>query len=165
MTMRPPSPQDGREVWQLVKQSPVLDLNSTYHYILMCDYFRDSCVLAHHGTQLIGALIAFKHPRQRETLFVWQIVVDPVARGRGLAGRMIDLAIQQTGCTWLETTVSPSNHASRHLFESWAQHHSAKLTDAEGYPAAWFKSTHEHEPLLRIGPIATQAKKQQGAEK
>ncbi|HBQ24847.1 MAG TPA: diaminobutyrate acetyltransferase, partial [Syntrophomonas sp.] len=44
--MRFPSEEDGRGIWELVKSTRVLDLNSAYSYLLLSKYFSDTCVVA-----------------------------------------------------------------------------------------------------------------------
>ena len=44
--LRPPTPADGAALHALIRNSPPLDLNSCYAYLLHGLHFADTCVLA-----------------------------------------------------------------------------------------------------------------------
>ena len=79
-------------------------------------------------------------------------------RGRQLAGRLPEELLLRPGCAgvqFIETTVSPSNHASRRVFERFADVHSATWhEEAFLTPAHFGAESHEEEVLFRIGPLA-----------
>lgn len=57
-------------------------------------------------------------------LFVWQVAVDPVARGRRLAVRLIEDILSRKSCAavrYVHTTVTRSNTASRTMFGRLAE--------------------------------------------
>lgn len=155
--LRQPCLQDGKAVHELIRRCPPLDLNSSYNYFLLCSHFAATCVVAEHAGRAVGFLSAYRLPQAPETLFVWQVAVDAAARGRRLAGRMLDEVLARPACAgvrFIETTVSPSNQASRRVF--------ARV--AETRRAAWHEEVflgredfgtenHEEEILFRIGPL------------
>ncbi|GGF96529.1 diaminobutyrate acetyltransferase [Paenibacillus abyssi] len=160
ITLRPPDKKDGAAVWELISSAGTLDLNSAYCYLMFCNLFQDTCVIAEEKGQTVGFVSAFFPPDRENSLFVWQVAVDPEVRGRGLGKAMLNELLSRHGAqriVFMEATVSPSNEASRRLFQSVAAAHSCPLEviHEEGYPAGLFPSghTHEDEPLLRIGPF------------
>lgn len=44
--IRKPKIEDAFGIWSLIKNSPPLDLNSKYSYMLFCTHFRDMSVVA-----------------------------------------------------------------------------------------------------------------------
>lgn len=156
---RAPAVEDGPEVWRLVNEVGTLDRNSSYTYALLCRDFSETCLLAERGGQLQGCVTGYRPPAQPETIFVWQVGVSPQARGQGLASRLLDGLLRVPGCRevrFLETTVTPSNEASRALFQSLARRLETELVESEreGFPARLFpEAGHEAEPRLRIGPF------------
>lgn len=162
---RQPDVRDGAAIHQAVVAVGTLDRNSTYLYLLLCRDFADTCILAERGGRLAGFITGYRPPAQNDTIFVWQVGVLPEARGAGVANRMLDNLLLSEGCRGvrvMETTVTPSNTASRAMFESLARRLGAKVEETEGFPAEMFsESGHEPEGRLRIGPF--DVKKLQGA--
>ncbi len=157
--IRTPSVEDGAAIWELVRGAGSLDLNSPYAYLLFADYFRDSCVVACDGDRLAGAIIGLTPPGRDDTVFVWQIGVDSNYRGRQVGRRMLAWLVQharQTGATYLEATVTPTNEPSLRMFRGFARDTGAPCEESLRYPTTAFPHTgegHEEEWLLRIGPI------------
>ncbi len=155
-TLRDPILEDGKAVHELIQRCPPLDVNSSYNYFLLCSHFRDTCVVAEADDRIIGFLSAYLIPSRPDTLFIWQVAVDEVARGLGLAGRMLEQVTERPACaevTTLETTISPSNISSRRVFERFAEKHEAKSSEETFLEARHFGAeAHEEERLIRIGP-------------
>lgn len=161
---RKPSKADGAAVWQLVHDVGVLDSNSSYLYLLLCHEFADTCIVAHEGDTLVGMVVGLTLPTKPDTYFLWQVGVMSQARGKGLAGAMTKRILKRAELAhlrYLETTVTPSNAASRRFFEKLATSLNTELVISEGYPAEVFppNRNHESEELIRIGPfeVETQA--------
>ncbi len=157
--IRKPQASDGFKIHQLIASSPPLDLNSVYSYYLLSEHFRDTCVVAEHGEEVVGFISAYYIPERNNTLFVWQVVVDKVLRGQRIAGRMLNNLLQRFepgDLSYVEVTVNPSNTASRRLFESLAKEHATTMEEEVFLDAAAFGSgaNHESEILLRI-PLNT----------
>jgi L-2,4-diaminobutyric acid acetyltransferase len=167
LTVRPPTTADGAAMWRLARDSGSLDLNSSYAYLLLADHFAATCRLAFladdagsgEGTP-VGFLSAYRLPADPTTLFVWQVAVDPRARGRRVAGRLLDAVVDATAhdggpaVTRLHTTVTSDNTSSRRVFARWAEQRGATLRETSGYEAAHFPDGHEAEPLLVIEGIS-----------
>lgn len=153
---RTAAPDDGRAVHRLVHQAGGLELNTGYAYVLLCDHFAATTVLAESDGELVGFVAAYVPPRRHDAVFVWQVGVHPEARGLGIASSLLDALISREACRGvelLEATVSPSNEASRRLFESFAGRHGAPFAWSDGYPATHFDGPHGPEHLIRIGPM------------
>lgn len=158
ISFRKPTKADGAAVWQLVHDVGVLDSNSSYLYLFLCHEFADTCIVAHEEETLVGMVVGLVLPTKPDTYFLWQVGVMSQARGKGLAGAMTKRILKRAELAhlrYLETTVTPSNTASRRFFEKLAANLSTELVISEGYPSRVFpaKNHHESEDLLRIGPF------------
>lgn len=157
LTLRQPQQSDGAALHGLIAACPPLDLNSLYAYLLLCLHHAQTSVVAEVDGLLVGAITAYIPPAQPDTLFVWQVAVAPQQRGQGLGKRMLQHLLQDCiaprRLRWMETTISPDNAASDHLFTRFALQHDAGCTIATLFDAAAFgESGHEEERLYKIGP-------------
>lgn len=153
--MRTPAAGEGLEVQRLISNNPPLDSNSPYCYYLLCRHFSDTCVVAEHQGEIAGFLSAYVIPDRPDTLFVWQVVVSSALRGKHIASRMLDTLLarfDKTTIRAVESTVNPSNTASRRLFESLARQHGTGISEEIFLDAAAFGPATEHqsEILLHI---------------
>lgn len=156
--IRAPRIADGAGIWELVKGTGVLDVNSSYQYLLFCREFADSSVVAEHDNKIVGFVTGFHPPRRPDVIFVWQVGVDASMRGRKVGRRLLDGLVRHgtaTTSTHMETTISPSNKASQALFHSFAKAHDASVTEQPCFAEADFPQGHNHEAevLYRIGPL------------
>ncbi len=145
-------------MWTLIQQAGSLDVNSAYCYVLLCDYFRDTCVVAEIEGSLVGFVSAFVHPSKPGTLFIWQIAVAEDVRGQRIGLRMLEALVDpliHNPIQYIEVTISPNNHPSRALFTRLAEQYHADMQENQGYPQGWFplQHAHEEERLFRIGPL------------
>ncbi|MCQ4203429.1 diaminobutyrate acetyltransferase [Streptomyces coelicoflavus] len=155
-----PRVADGAALWRIARDSEVLDLNSSYSYLLWCrDFAATSAVVRDgHGVP-VGFITGYVRPDSPDTLLVWQVAVDGTYRGRGLAAALVDglaaRVIRERGVTTLETTISPDNTASQRLFTSFAERRGARLEREVLFDTAVFPDEpHEPEVLYRIGPLS-----------
>ncbi|MFW6363854.1 MAG: diaminobutyrate acetyltransferase [Spirochaeta sp.] len=162
MKFQHPTAQDGAAIWTIVRDSGVLDLNSSYCYLMMGQYFSRSCIIARDEATatVAGFIIGFRPPEDQQTLFVWQVAVSRDFQGQGIATRMLMhlLASQpQDEVRFIEATISPSNTASQALFIGAAGKLAAEYSVADLFPAEWFPGggVHEPEQRYRIGPFTT----------
>lgn len=148
---------------RLVAATEVLDVNSTYTYLLMATDFASTSIVADRGGEVCGLITGYHPPMRPEVLFVWQVAVARNARGTGLGGTMLDNLVRRVRTDrhghplTVEATVTPSNSASRALFDGFARRHGVLLTEHRHFTAAQLAAdqAHEDEPILRIGPITT----------
>lgn len=156
--LREPIPQDAAWIWRLVRETGVLDLNSSYLYLLLCRDFSKSCIVAVDGLRVVGFITGYRLPESPRTLFVWQVGVSQSARRRGIASRMLTALIvnchQHAEVEYLEATVAADNQASRRLFRKYAEQHGLDFMEETGFTEADFGfGDHAAEPRLRIGPL------------
>lgn len=151
-----PSARDGADVYELVRSSESLDLNSGYAYLLVLDRFSSTCRIARFGGQLAGAVLGFRTIERPDTVFVWQIVVQRDLRGSGLGRILLEHLLAGEGCTgvrFIEAHVTPSNAASEALFRSFARLRGASIQINDDFRAEDFPTAHAPERLLRAGPF------------
>nr|WP_141865241.1 diaminobutyrate acetyltransferase [Enteractinococcus coprophilus] len=152
--LRSPRVSDGADIWRLTRSTGVLDLNSSYHYLLWCRDFADTSVVATtEDGKLMGFVTGFFRPNAPTTLLIWQVAVDEAARGHGLASRMLDYLVETTGTEYLETTVTDDNAASKQLFASLAHRHEAPHDIESLFTSEMYPDEHDTEYLHRIGPL------------
>ncbi|MYU21699.1 diaminobutyrate acetyltransferase [Streptomyces sp. SID8352] len=158
-----PRVADGAALWRMARDSQVLDLNSSYSYLLWCRDFAATSAVARDGRgEPVGFITGYIRPDRPDTLLVWQVAVDNALRGRGLASAMLDSLTARTvaehGLTAVETTISPGNTASERLFTSFAQRHRAPLEREVLFATESFPDgPHDPEVLYRIGPLSAPA--------
>ncbi|MEU6225724.1 diaminobutyrate acetyltransferase [Streptomyces sp. NPDC047042] len=163
-----PMVSDGAALWRIARDSKVLDLNSSYSYLLWCRDFAATSVVARDADgDPVGFVTGYVRPDRPRTLVVWQVAVDAGHQGRGLAGALLDALARRVGAeqglTTLETTITPDNSASQRLFTSFARRHGASverevLFEADLFPSdpagpAGPDDPHDPEVLYRIGPL------------
>lgn len=152
-----PQVEDGAAIWRIARDSEVLDLNSSYSYLLWCrDFARTSVVARGDDGEPIGFVTGYVRPERPQTLVVWQVAVDGDHRGRGLAGAMLDGLtdrVADQGIRELETTITPDNEASIRLFTSYGERHGAGIASEVLFDGGLFPDGHESEVLYRIGPL------------
>jgi len=158
MIIRHPTTEDGTAIWELVRSTGVLDVNSCYAYLVLCEHFADTCLVAEWGGDIVGFVTGYRPPAQDDVVFVWQVGVADKARKRGVAGQLLRQLLTLPSCAdvdYLETTISPSNQASQRLFRALARDKSTLCRVEEGFGKELFPGHAQHEPelLYRIGPM------------
>lgn len=153
-----PTLDDGAAMWRLARDTKVLDLNSSYAYLMWGRDFSRTSVLATHDGRPCGFISGYLRPDQPATLMVWQVAVAAEARGRGLAGSMLDHLVDRLrdepgAITHLETTITADNAASIALFSSFARRRGADLSTDQLFASEAFPDGHDAELLYRIGPF------------
>jgi len=159
-----PTVDDGAAMWRIARDSAVLDVNSPYAYLLWCRDFAATSAVARLGDDdtVVGFVTGYVRPDDRTVVMVWQVAVDAVARGHGVAGALLDRVYddarrREVAVAYLETTITDDNAASRALFASFAERHGAALVTSPLFDASRFPADtgeqHAAEDLHRIGPI------------
>lgn len=151
-----PTVEDGAGMWELVNES-TLDQNSAYKYIMMCEFFAETCVVAKEDDKIVGFVTAFIPPERQDVVFVWQIGVHSTQRGKGLASKLLKELVSRPGCKnveFVEATITPSNEASQALFRRLAKSYDTKCEVKECFSEDLFpEEGHEEELTFRVGPI------------
>lgn len=156
---RHPTKQDGKHLWEIAKSSGSLDLNSVYHYLIMCRHFGKTSLVSEKQGQVIGFVTAYIPPDSPDTVFVWQVAVDEKERGQGLGVHLLTNVFKNArkwGVKNLDATITPSNRASIGLFTAVARRLNAPFEFKEEFfsTADFGKNAHEAEMLFHIGPIS-----------
>nr|WP_309224122.1 MULTISPECIES: diaminobutyrate acetyltransferase [unclassified Mycobacteroides] len=153
--MSHPLQSDARHMWRIARDSGVLDVNSSYSYLLWCTDFPSTSAVARVDDKVVGFVTGYIRPSG--SLMIWQVGVDEAYRGKGLAATLLawladSLATLQGEPLIMETTVTQSNTASRALFAGFARRRDMNLVESNGFSADLFPDAHEAEPLLRLTP-------------
>jgi L-2,4-diaminobutyric acid acetyltransferase len=152
--IRMPSAHDGAKVWELVKHTRVLDVNSAYSYIMLCDLFKGTCAVAEQSGEIVGFVSSFQLAERRNALFIWQIAVTETLRGQGIGLSLLkELLSRQENAEIrsIEATISPSNVSSGSLFGRLATELGSTLEQYNGYSSHLFPDgAHEDENWIRI---------------
>lgn len=168
VSLRAPTKQDGQAIHQLIKQCPPLDLNSVYTYLLLCEHFEQTCVVAEVDGRLCGFVSAYLHPQHPDVLFIWQVAVHERARGMGVGQQMLTSLLRRPSTRqvrFLETTVGPENVPSRRMFQALAKGCRADVEESALFESGLFgPGGHDDECLLRIGPIKLKTSKEHAHE-
>lgn len=156
--IRNPILSDTAKVAHIALDEEGLDKNSHYMYALMCSHFSATSVVAVIDQEIRGFAFGYRMPDAPDTLFVWQIAVRRVYRGRGVAGRLLTWLLDQPGMEDVKTvaaTAAPSNSASIKMFSKLAAEINADICWSEDYfsPATGLEADHPSESMVRIGPI------------
>ncbi|ORA35694.1 diaminobutyrate acetyltransferase [Mycobacterium aquaticum] len=160
--LRRPCADDAMAIRDLAAQTQVLDLNSTYAYLLLATDFAATSIVAERDGDLRGFITGYHPPPRPDVLFVWQVAVAPSEQGSGLASAMIDALVHRVRAdrhghpVTVEATVSPDNSASRAFFGAFARRNGVALVEEPYFGGELLSAdlSHEDEPILRIGPIA-----------
>jgi len=157
--IRKPIKTDGKEIYNLVKDTKVLDLNSEYLYLLQSTYFSDTSAVAIDDGKVIGFVSAFIEPKKQTDLFIWQVAVDEKYRGKGVAKDIIEYLLeQQNDIQYINATISPSNTSSEKLFLKVSKSLQTNIELEKIYDVNDFNHAHEDEILYKIGPLEKEKK-------
>lgn len=125
---------------------------------MLGEYFAENCAVAQRHGELVGFVTGFRPFEDPETLFIWQIAVDEVVRGHGVASLLLDDVAGRPRVPrlrYLEATVTPTNEASKKLFRSFADRWKAECHEEELFARSDFPpdtgEAHEPEIRFRIG--------------
>jgi diaminobutyrate acetyltransferase len=152
---RAPGLEDGATLWRIARDSQVLDLNSSYTYLMWCRDFARTSVVATVDGEVGGFITGYIRPDQPDVLMVWQVAVDAEHRGRRLGRRMLDALVDglpDRSIRRMETTITRDNEASIAVFESFAQGRGAGIEREPIFTPELFPDGHDAEVLFRIGP-------------
>lgn len=157
VNIRRPDLSDGAAVWELIKNTKILDVNSSYSYLLWCRNFSETTVVIEANDEIIGFISGFINPAAPNRLFIWQVAVAEVGRGQGLATKMLHHLLEREACEdvqYIETTISPSNIPSQKLFRRLARDLKTDVQVSEYFVSDDFpEDGHEDELLHEIGPF------------
>ena len=156
---RSPGPDDGSRLWEIARDSQVLDVNSGYAYVLWGHDFADTSIVAVRDGRVVGFVTGYRKPTRPDVLMIWQVAVDADQRGGGIAARMLkDLFARcgGQGVTSMQTTISPDNSASQRLFASVAESLGLGFEREPLFAATAFPDAHEPEDLYILAANQTE---------
>lgn len=151
-----PQKENAKEIFTLVKNTKILDVNSEYLYLLQSTHFSDYCCIALVEDKIVGFVSGYIHPQYDDVYFVWQVGVDSSMRGQGLASQMIVNILNRDhlkDINYIHTTISPSNKASQRVFEKLTKEFNVDVEKETIFEIEDFCHGHEEEVLYKIGPI------------
>ena len=155
LRLRKPEPTDGARLHALVSSCSVLDANSLYCYLILCTHFSDTCIVAEHGSELVGFVSGYREPARPEVFFCWQVAVAARQRRCGLATAMLKSILSDSanrGIRTIEATVTGPNHASMRLFQHLAADLGARCYIEMLFSESHFAPIkHDAEWLVTIG--------------
>lgn len=148
-----PEKEHGSRVYELIKETGGLDLNSKYYYYIMCDFYAKTSAIAFEGDKVVGYLSALVPPEEPNVLFAWQVAVHPDAQGKGVSKKLLNFAIDNNPeLKVIKTTIGPDNMASQGLFKSVTKKHNASMSQ-EIYLSKEELGDHDPEIMFEFKPI------------
>ena len=161
ITITKPNKKYAKYIYELVQESKLLDVNSEYLYLLLCEHFSGTCSIAVCKEKVIGFVSAYILPEQKNTLFIWQMAVDDEFRGNDLARKLILNIIKREeniNIEYINTTISPNNVASQNVFKKLKKSLYTEITSEFFFQLTDFKQEHNKEVLYKIGPFKLRKK-------
>jgi Sortase and related acyltransferases len=119
----------------LSKGKPYVLPHHDYVYWIMEEYFASSNYVVSVENKIIGFLCALPSI-DKQSYFIWQIVVDADYRGKKVATLLVNRIIEEAklkGFNKLELTINCDNKASYKLFERTANEHGSSLKNIGEY--------------------------------
>lgn len=153
MEIDSPRLDDAAAMYRITRDSGVLDVNSSYVYLLWCRDFARTSAVARVDGSVVGFVSGYLRPEAPDTLVVWQVAVDSSQRGGGVAGKLLGNLVDRVRPGYLETTITADNAASIKLFSALARDRSTGLDRTELFTPRMFPEEHDSEDLYRIGPF------------
>ena len=153
LDIRVPTLDDGQHLWELARDSQVLDLNSSYSYLLWCRDFAETSAIATIDGEPAGFITGYTRPESPDTLMIWQVAVSEEHRGHGLASRMLNSLADWTNAKRLETTITQDNEASQRLFAAFAAERDANCNRSPLFTGDLYPDSHDTEFLYEIAPL------------
>ncbi|WP_225827634.1 diaminobutyrate acetyltransferase [Streptomyces naphthomycinicus] len=156
---RTPTPDDGLKVWELVENTPGLDSNSPYAYVLWFRDFADCSLVATVDDEIVGFLTGYRRPEEPETYFVWQTAVSPRHGIPFLGVKLFEAAAERQrarGARFVEASVSAENRSILMVLRQYARRRAADITEQLLFPGDLLGEGHHDEILQRIGPLAAE---------
>ena len=154
---RRPRDTDGLRMWEIARDSQVLDVNSSYAYVLWAAEFTDTSIIAEVDGRPVGFVTGYRRPSADDALMVWQVAVDSDQRGKNIARTMLCTLFDRcapSGVTAIHTTISPDNTASQRLFAGAARELGLGFRRDPFFEAELFGPSHEPEDLYRLSPTS-----------
>ena len=115
---------DCSEVIVLIdKCRPYVIPYHVYAYWILKNYFGSVCKIARDGTQIVGFVSALPS-MEKDTLFIWQLAVDPACRRLGIGSHLLQAVREEAirlGFKSLQYSISDGNFASEATFQRFSE--------------------------------------------
>ncbi len=147
---------DAKIIWELARNSEMVDSNPVYFYLLWCHEFADTSIVATVDDQVMAFLLGYLRPGLPDTLVVWQAGVEPACRVFGLRLRMLNEVIDRNvdrGVHFFETTATPDDEVIISVVERFAHQRAARIVKQILFGADQFPDEHATEILYSVGPF------------
>ncbi len=157
MTLRPPVTHDAKIIWELARNSEIVDSNPAYFYLLWCHEFANTSIVATVDDQVMAFLLGYLRQDLPDTLVVWQAGVDPAYRVFGLRLCMLNEVIDRNvdrGVNFFETTAGLDDKAIIRVVERFACQRAARVVKQILFGADQFPDEHATEMLYSVGPFS-----------
>jgi L-2,4-diaminobutyric acid acetyltransferase len=162
LIFRSPTANDSSAVHKLLQRCMGMDANSRQCYLILCEHFASTCVVAEQGDNIVAFISAYVLPERHDTLFIWQIVVDKGLRGRGIAKKLLRHLLSRPNLKrmrYVEAMLNPSNKAAQPLFRALAKECKCSIDEMMTFPADLFgEENRDQGNLIRVGPIDSVSK-------
>lgn len=106
-----------------------------YVYWIMEEYFASSNYVVLEDNKIIGFICALPSI-DKQSYFIWQIVVDAEFRGKKVATLLVNRIIEEVKRKkfhQIDLSINKDNKASYHLFDRIAAEHNSKLQNIGEY--------------------------------
>jgi len=162
LLFRTPVPDDGSEIHALLTRCQGLDINSPQSYLLLCEHFSSTCMVAEQDNRVVAFISSYALPERHDTLFIWQLAVDEHLRGQGVAKRLFRQLLSMRNLKrirYVEAMLDPGNKVAQTLFASLARKCHCDLDRLTVFPASMFNDAgHGEQHMVRVGPIGSVSK-------
>lgn len=114
---------DVDKIRKFVKRSKPLDLHTVFTYWTLFKYFGDTCFVLEKEGRIIGFISSLLSSNQPDTLYLWQIGIDPDYRGNRYAEILLKRVVEAArakDCKGLQVTIAHENRSSYRLFSRFA---------------------------------------------
>jgi L-2,4-diaminobutyric acid acetyltransferase len=145
---------DATTIWRFVETSGQLDRNSYYCYVVLTELFPTTCLIAQdQAARPVGFVTAVPTRERPGELFIWQLYVEPAARGQGLGRTLLWAAVTAAGASVVRATVIPGNQAASNVFAALARQMGLPITTVPYLSPADFPAEEAHpaEDMVIIG--------------
>ncbi len=157
---RKPCVDDAAEIHAFLQPyKPYVGTSPVYTYLLICRHFSETSVVVESAKgEIVGFVSAFPPPKEKDTVFIWEIGVKKGFHGNNLYIRMIEAIGMRVKPDYIDFTVNPSNTSSIRRIYELARLFGCDCQKSSCFPAHLFgNQPHEDEDLYRLGPISYDA--------
>ncbi|TQV82391.1 GNAT family N-acetyltransferase [Exilibacterium tricleocarpae] len=143
-------PIDSNSIFCIVKKLSSLEINSFYHYLIFCSYFKKTSSVAILDKKIVGFCLGFSHEKNNKVLFIWQVGVLPNYQNYGFAKTLISYLIDVNKAGAIQATIDKNNAVSEKLFQSISKIYRGELFEKKVYLKSNYEYLKKNETLIQI---------------